>query len=147
MKYSLDPIYAEIGFTLCLKLCNRFLWSKDGHIGYYYYYYCCYYYYYYYRYYSCCSSAFDLWLTYLFDSSPSVNKHHIADAEKAKAVTLIEKGHLGGWRPEKDCSCQLKFRQPVQKQSSASSDSLASWKFKNPGERFDWAIDRVAVGI
>ena len=23
---------------------------------------------------------------------------------------------------------------------------LVSWKFKNPGERFDWSIDRVAVG-
>ena len=23
---------------------------------------------------------------------------------------------------------------------------LVSWKFKNPGERFDWSVDRVAVG-
>ena len=23
---------------------------------------------------------------------------------------------------------------------------LVSWKFKNPGERFDWLVDRVAVG-
>ena len=24
--------------------------------------------------------------------------------------------------------------------------ALVSWKFKNPGERFDWSVDRVAVG-
>ena len=67
-----------------------------------------------------------MWLTDVFDSSPSVYKHHIMDAQKAKAVTLIEKGHLGGRSPLKDCCCQLKFRQPVQKSSSESSDSLVS---------------------
>ena len=38
-----------------------------------------------------------------------------------------------------------RFRQPVRKPSSESSGSV-SRKFKNPGERFDWSIDRVAVG-
>ena len=39
------------------------------------------------------------------------------------------------------------FREPVQRPSSESSDSLSlSSKFKNPGEQFDWSIDRVAIG-
>ena len=33
----------------------------------------------------------------------------------------------------------------MQKPSSESSGSV-SRKFKNPGERFDWSVDRVAVG-
>ena len=33
----------------------------------------------------------------------------------------------------------------MRKPSWKSSDSL-SLKFKNPGERFDWSIDRVAIG-
>ena len=33
------------------------------------------------------------------------------------------------------------------KSSSESSDSLlVSSKYKNPGERFDWSTDRVAIG-
>ena len=32
--------------------------------------------------------------------------------------TLIEKGHLGAWSPEKDCCLWLTFRQPVRKPSS-----------------------------
>ena len=36
------------------------------------------------------------------------------------------------------------FRQSVQKPSLKSSDSLS--QFKIPGERFDWSIDRIAVG-
>ena len=31
-------------------------------------------------------------------------------------------------------------------QSSESSDSLSQLKIQNPGERFDWSIDRVAIG-
>ena len=39
------------------------------------------------------------------------------------------------------------FHEPVQRPSSESSDSLSlSSKFKNPGEQFDWSIDRVAIG-
>ena len=37
------------------------------------------------------------------------------------------------------------IRQPVRRPSSESSDSLSK-KFKNPRERFDWPIDRVAIG-
>ena len=33
----------------------------------------------------------------------------------------------------------------MRKPSSESSDSL-SQEFKNPGERFDWSIDGVAIG-
>ena len=59
-------------------------------------------------------------------------------------VRYLEKDDLGDWNPEKDC-LRLTFRQPVRKPSSESSHSL-SLEFKNPGERFDWSINRVAVG-
>ena len=60
--------------------------------------------------------------------------------------TLTEKDHLGGWSPEKDCCLWLTFRQPVRKPSSESSDSLRQLKIQKKDERFDWSIDRVAVG-
>ena len=43
---------------------------------------------------------------------------------------MIEKDHLGDWSPEKDCCLRLMFRQPVQKPSSESSDSLSQLKIK-----------------
>ena len=52
-----------------------------------------------------------------------MNKQLVVDAQRAKAVNLIEKGHLGGCSPEKDCCCQVRFWQRVQKRSSESSDS------------------------
>ena len=36
--------------------------------------------------------------------------------------------------------------EPVRKPSSESSGSVSQLKIQNPGERFDWSIDRVAVG-
>ena len=59
---------------------------------------------------------------------------------------MIEKDHLGDWSTEKDCCLRLTFRQPVRKPSSESTYSLSQLKIQNPGERFDWSIDRVAVG-
>jgi len=54
--------------------------------------------------------------------------------------TLIENDHLGEWSPEKDCCLRLTFRQPVRKPSEPSESRV------NPCERFDWSIDRAAVG-
>ena len=59
---------------------------------------------------------------------------------------MIEKDHLGEWSPEKDGCWRLTFRLTVRKPSSESSDRFSQLKFKNPGERFDWSIDRVAFG-
>ena len=43
---------------------------------------------------------------------------------------------VGDWRFDNLCGSHLQSEVIV----------LVSWKFKNPGERFDWSIDRVAVG-
>ena len=51
---------------------------------------------------------------------------------------MIEKDHLGDWSPEKDNLCGSHLQSQV--------IVVVSLKFKNPGERFDWSIDRVAVG-
>ena len=48
------------------------------------------------------------------------------------SITLIEKDHRGDWSPEKDCCLRLTFRQPVQKPSAESSDSLSQLKIKKP---------------
>ena len=45
-------------------------------------------------------------------------------------IFLIEKDHLGDRSPEKDCCLWLTFRQPVQKPSSESSDSLSQLKIQ-----------------
>ena len=54
---------------------------------------------------------------------------------------MIDKDYLADWNPEKDyylhnpCGSHLQLR-----------DSLSQLKIQNPGEQFDWSIDRVAVG-
>jgi len=40
------------------------------------------------------------------------------------------------WRFDNLCGCHLQSQVIV----------FVSWKFKNPGEQFDWSIDRVAIG-
>ena len=45
-------------------------------------------------------------------------------------------GWLESWRFDNLCGSHLQSQVVV----------LVSWKFKNPGERFDWSVDRVAVG-
>ena len=58
--------------------------------------------------------------------------------------TLIEKDHLGAWG--RTVVCDWHFDNLCGGHLQSQVIVLVSWKFKNPGERFDWSIDRVAVG-
>ena len=51
-------------------------------------------------------------------------------------VGVLRKTVVSDWRFDNLCGSHLQSQVVV----------LVSWKFKNPGERFDWSVDRVAVG-
>ena len=42
--------------------------------------------------------------------------------------------------------CNLHFNNPCWSHLQSQVIVLVSWKFKHPGEQFDWSIDGVAVG-
>ena len=51
-------------------------------------------------------------------------------------IGVLRRTVVSDWRFDNLCGSHLQSQVVV----------LVSWKFKNPGERFDWSIDRVAVG-
>ena len=51
-------------------------------------------------------------------------------------IGVLRRTVVSDWRFYNLCGSHLQSQVVV----------LVSWKFKNPGERFDWSIDRVAVG-
>ena len=51
-------------------------------------------------------------------------------------IGVLRRTVVINWRFDNLCESHLQSRVVV----------LVSWKFKNPGERFDWSVDRVAVG-
>ena len=51
-------------------------------------------------------------------------------------IWVLRKTVVCDWRFDKLCGSHLQSKLIV----------LVSWKIKNPGERFDWSIDRVAIG-
>jgi len=51
-------------------------------------------------------------------------------------IGVLRRTVVGHWLFDNLCGSHLQSQVVV----------LVSWKFKNPGERFDWSIDRVSVG-
>ena len=51
-------------------------------------------------------------------------------------IGVLRKTVVSDWRFDNLCRSHLQSQVVV----------LVSWKFKNPGEQFDWSVDRVAVG-
>ena len=51
-------------------------------------------------------------------------------------IGVLRRTVVSDWRFDNLCGSHLQSQAVV----------LVSWKFKNPGERFDWSVDRVAVG-
>ena len=51
-------------------------------------------------------------------------------------IGVLRRTVVSDWRFDNLCGSHLQSQVVV----------LVSWKFKNPGEWFDWSIDRVAVG-
>ena len=50
-------------------------------------------------------------------------------------IGVLRRTVVSDWRFDDLCGSHLQSQVVV----------LVSWKFKNPGERFDWSVDRVAV--
>ena len=66
-----------------------------------------------------------------------VNDDKIPWLKKIIWVTgVLRRTVVSDWRFDNLCGSHLQSQVVV----------LVSWKFKNPGERFDWSVDRVAVG-
>ena len=51
-------------------------------------------------------------------------------------IGVLRRTVVSDWRFDNLCESHLHSQVVV----------LVSWKFKNPGERFDWSVDRAAVG-
>ena len=73
----------------------------------------------------------------LFPCALLVNIFYLSWLKKIIWVTgVLRRTVVIDWRFNNLCGSHLQSQVVV----------LVSWKFKNPGERFDWSVDRVAVG-